>query len=107
MRYGIATAQCDSAVAHWPLGQAQIADSVTLPSVTVPLSAAHLLPGSGRLPTAGGVTVSCSARLTGHYHLGVARPVPENTFSRTAREQHAHLAGKVVKTISEQVRRRG
>ena len=50
--------------------------------------------------------VSCSARFAGHYHLGVARPVPENTFSRTAREQLAHLACEVVKTISEQVWRR-
>ena len=60
-----------------------------------------------RRPAAGGVTVSCSAGLAGHYHLGVARPVPENTFSRTAREQRADLAGEVVKTITEQVRRRG
>ncbi len=59
-----------------------------------------------RRPAAGGVTVSCSAGLAGHYHLGVARPVPENTFSRTAREQRADLAGEVVKTITKQVRRR-
>src|ERR1022692_3697444 len=54
-----------------------------------------------------GVTVSCSAGLAGHYHLRVARPVPENTFSRTTREQRAHLAGEVFKTITKQVRRRG
>ncbi len=83
------------------------ADYALLPGVTVPLSAARRLPGSGCLPTAGGATVSCSARLAGDYYLGVAWPVPENTFSRMAREQRAHLAGEVAKTITKQVRCRG
>src|SRR5213083_1025850 len=50
---------------------------------------------------------SCSAGLADHYHLGVARPVPENPFGRTVREQRPHLRGEVVKTITKQVRRRG
>jgi hypothetical protein len=43
--------------------------------------------------------------LAGHYHLGVARPVPENTLGGTVREQRPHVPGEVVKTITKQVRR--
>jgi len=48
-----------------------------------------------------------AAGLAGHYHLGVARPVPENALGRTVREQRPHFPGEVVKTITKQVRRRG
>lgn len=43
--------------------------------------------------------------LAGHYHLSVARPVPENALGRTVREQRPHFPSEVVKTITEQVRR--
>jgi hypothetical protein len=52
------------------------------------------------------LTTACSAGLAGHYHLRVARPVPENTLGRTVREQRPHLPGEAVKTITKQVRRR-
>jgi hypothetical protein len=37
----------------------------------------------------------------GHYHLGVAWPVPENALGRTIREQRPHFPFEVVKTITE------
>src|SRR5215469_6570205 len=49
----------------------------------------------------------CSAGLAGHYHLGVARPVPENAVGGTVRKQRPYLPGEVVKTITKQVRRCG
>ena len=72
----------------------------------VVLGAGTVAFGAGRA-AAGGATVSCSAGLAGQYHLGVARPVPENALGRTVREQRPHFPGEVVKTITKQVRRRG
>src|SRR5918997_2853824 len=39
-------------------------------------------------------------RLAGQYHLGVARPVPEDTLRGTAPEQRAHLAGEIAEMIN-------
>ena len=52
-------------------------------------------------------TATGSAGLAGHYHLGVARPVPEDALGRTVREQRPHFPGEAVKTITKEVRRRG
>ncbi len=57
-----------------------------------------------RLPLPPGGDRRGGQRLTGNHYLGIARPVPENTFGRSAREQLPHLRGEVVKTIAEQVR---
>jgi hypothetical protein len=36
-----------------------------------------------------------------YYHLGVARPVPENALGRMARQQRPHLAGEVVEPVTK------
>jgi hypothetical protein len=43
----------------------------------------------------------------GDDHLGVTRPVPEQTVRRAPREQRAHLTSEVIKPVTKQVRRRG